>query len=156
MVAGASLTGCEYSYDEGPSRLDRSTAAPAVPDPAFLNDALEDEPVTEAELGDWLKEALPETEREVIHVAAGLLTPGEVRTEEAQDLPVGTYALALVCKSHRRVTFTVRTDEYTLVDLGLRCGLSRENVVYLSRESALTFRVEARYAANYAIRLTRF
>jgi hypothetical protein len=155
LVLGILLTGCEYSFDEGRSGPDPgSSAGPALPDPAFTRE-LEDEPVTEAEMDSWLKEALPETEREVIRMASGLLNPGEVRTEKAQDLPVGTYTLALVCKSERRVNFTVRTDEYTLVDLGLRCGPTRENVIYLSRESALTFRVESRSAANFAIRLTR-
>jgi hypothetical protein len=36
----------------------------------------------------------------------------------------------------------------------LRCGSTRENVIYLSRESALSFRVEARSDANFAYRLT--
>jgi hypothetical protein len=48
------------------------------------------------------------------------------------------------------VTFTVRTETLTLVDLGLRCGINRENVIYLSTDSVLTVRVEARTAANYA------
>ena len=156
LVAGGSLTACEYSYDEGRTRSDPgSSAAPAVPDPSFTNESLEDEPVSGAEMGSWLQEALPDTEREVIHVSSGVLNAGEIRMEKAENLPIGTYALALVCRSQRRVTFTVRTEEYTLVDLGLRCGPTRENVIYLSRPSALTFHVEARYPANYAIRLTR-
>lgn len=157
VVAAASITGCEYSYDEGwrpPDRGD-SSAAPVFTDPAFPSDSLQNDPVTEAELNDWMKEALPETERQVIHTGFGLLADGEVRTGTAADLPMGTYALALACRSQRRVTFTVRNDDDTLVDLGLRCGSNRENVIYLSRESALSFRVEARSEANYAYRLTR-
>ena len=156
LVATGFLTGCEYSYDEGRSRPDpASSTAAAVPVPAYTVDSLENEPVTEAEIGNWLQEVLPATASEVIHLGAGLLAPGEIRMDNAQDLPVGTYALALACRSQRRVTFTVRTDQYTLVDLSLRCGSTRENVIYLSRESALIFRVESLDAANYAIRLTR-
>jgi hypothetical protein len=156
VVAASSITGCEYSYDDDgwrPGPRD-SAAAPAFTDPAFPSDSLQDDPVTEAELDNWLKEALPDTERQVIHTAHGLLPAGEVHTGTAADLPVGTYALALACRSQRRVTFTVRNDQFTLMDLGLRCGSTRENVIYLSRESALSFRVEARSDANFAYRLT--
>jgi hypothetical protein len=157
VVAASSITGCEYSYDDAgwrPPGPRDSAAAPASTDPAFPGDSLQDGPVTEAELDDWLKEALPDTERQVIHTGYGLLSAGEVRTGTAADLPVGTYALALACRSQQRVTFTVRNDQFTMVDLGLRCGSTRENVIYLSRESALSFRVEARSDANFAYRLT--
>lgn len=106
-------------------------------------------------MGRWLEQALPHTEFEVIHTGQGLLSAGEVRIESAPQFPTGTYTLALACKSQRRVNFTVRNDDFTMVDVGLRCGSSRENVVYLSKDSALTIRVEARSAANYAYRLTR-
>jgi hypothetical protein len=53
------------------------------------------------------------------------------------------------------VTFTVRSDALTLVDLGLRCGVNRENVIYLSTETALTITVEARTGANFAYRVRR-
>jgi hypothetical protein len=53
------------------------------------------------------------------------------------------------------VNFTVRSDALTLVDLGLRCGINRENVIYLSVQTALTITVEARTGANYAYRLRR-
>jgi hypothetical protein len=155
VVAASSITGCEYSYDDGWRSGPRdSAAAPAFTDPAFPSDSLQDDPVTEAELDNWLKDALPDTERQVIHTGYGLLSEGEVHTGTAADLPVGTYALALACRSQRRVTFTVRNDQFTLMDLGLRCGSTRENVIYLSRESALSFRVEARSDANFAYRLT--
>jgi hypothetical protein len=84
-----------------------------------------------------------------------LLRAGEVRTEATPVLETGTYALALACRSQRRVTFTVRSDALTLVDLGLRCGINRENVVYLSAETALSIKVEARTGANFAYRLRR-
>ena len=58
-------------------------------------------------------------------------------------LPVGTYVLALVCRSQRPVTFTVSNEVYTMVDLSLRCGSKRQNVIYLPEETVLTFRVEA-------------
>jgi hypothetical protein len=40
-----------------------------------------------------------------------------------------------------------------MVHLSLRCGSKRQNVIYLAKETALTFRVEAQSEANYAYRL---
>ncbi|HJV97639.1 MAG TPA: hypothetical protein VJ617_00855 [Arthrobacter sp.] len=154
LVAAASLAGCEYTYEEG-WRPPDSVPAPAVTDQTFRGDLLRNEPVSEAELEDWVEEELPYTERQVVHTGFGILSGGEIKTDTAAGLPVGTYALALVCRSQRRVTFTVRTDEATLMDLSLRCGSTRENVIYLSKESALSFRVEPGSLANYAYRLTR-
>ncbi|MFM9276239.1 hypothetical protein ACKAE7_20400, partial [Pseudarthrobacter sp. NKDBFgelt] len=96
---------------------------------------------------------VPDTGQPVASAGAGLVAAGNVRTESTPVLGTGTYALALACRSQRRVTFTVRSDSLTLVDLGLRCGINRENVIYLSSETALTIRVEARTGANYAYRL---
>jgi hypothetical protein len=156
LVAGASLAGCEYTFDEGYGRPEPAgSAAAAVTDPAFAGDPRDSQPVSEAEMGPWLEQALPDTGREVVHTGHGLLSAGEVRIESAPHFPTGTYALALACKGQRRVNFTVRTDDFTMVDVGLRCGSSRENVVYLSKDSALTFRMEARSPANYAYRLIR-
>ncbi|MEJ1193846.1 hypothetical protein [Pseudarthrobacter sp. CCNWLW207] len=154
LMAAASLTGCEYTYDEG-WRPPDSVPAPAITDQSFPRDPLRNEPVTEAELEDWVEEELPYTERPVVHTDFGILTGGEIKSDTAAGLPAGTYALALVCRSQRRVTFTVRSDEFTLVELSLRCGSTRENVIYLSKDSALSFRVEPRSLANYAYRLTR-
>jgi hypothetical protein len=61
----------------------------------------------------------------------------------------------LACRSQRRVAFRVRSEEYTQVDLSLRCGSTRENVIYLSKDSVLSFRVEPISLANYAYRITR-
>ena len=83
----------------------------------------------------------------------GLISPGDTIVEYTGG-STGP-ALALVCRSQRRVTFTVRNDEFTLVDLSLRCGSTRENVIYLSKESSLMFHVEPRSVANFAYRLTR-
>ena len=59
---------------------------------------------------------------QVVHTGSGILAEGEIKSDVAAGLAVGTYALALVCRSQRRVTFTVRNDASTLVDLSLRCG----------------------------------
>jgi hypothetical protein len=91
----------------------------------------------------------------VVHAAAGLLAAGELRSDTTPVVGTGTYALALTCRSQRRVNFTVRSDALTLVDLGLRCGINRENVIYLSAATALTITVEATTGANYAYRLRR-
>jgi hypothetical protein len=111
--------------------------------------------VPEAQLEDWVTRTLPDTAEPAVHAGAGLLRAGEVRTEATPVLETGTYALALACRSQRRVTFTVRSETLTLVDLGLRCGINRENVVYLSAETALSIKVEARTGANFAYRLRR-
>jgi hypothetical protein len=153
LVAAGSLAGCEYTYEEG-WRPPESVPAPAFTDQSFPNDLLRNEPVTEAELKGWVEEELPFTARQVVHTGSGILAEGEIKSDVAAGLAVGTYALALVCRSQRRVTFTVRDDASTLVDLSLRCGSTRETVIYLSKESALSIRVEPRSLANYAYRLT--
>jgi hypothetical protein len=153
LSAGLAISGCEYTYEDGRSWGD--TAETVAPAPVFTRDPLQREPVSEAELEAWVARTLPDTGHPVVHAAAGLLAAGEVRTETTAVVGTGTYALALTCRSQRRVTFTVRSDSLTLVDLGLRCGVNRENVVYLSAETALSITVESRTAANYAYRLRR-
>lgn len=150
VLAAGALAGCEYTYDDG--RAGSATVAPA---PDFTRDPLQQDPVSEAELGDWVSRALPATTGPVVQADAGLLAAGQDRTASSPVLASGTYVLAIACRSQRRVTFTVRTETLTLVDLGLRCGINRENVIYLSTDSVLTVRVEARTAANYAFRVHR-
>lgn len=156
LTAGLALGGCEYTYDDGRNRSDvAETGETVAPAPAITRDPMRREPVSEAELEGWVKRTLPDTGHPVVHAGAGLLASGEVRTETTAVVEPGTYALALTCRSHRRVTFTVKSDSLTLVDLGLRCGVNRENVIYLSTETALSITVEARRSANYAYRLRR-
>jgi hypothetical protein len=154
LTAGPALGGCEYTYDDG-RWTDPDVEQTIAPAPVFTRDPLQREPVSEAELGSWVARSLPDTGDPVIHEAAGLLAAGEVRSETTPVVRTGTYALALTCRSQRRVNFTVRSDALTLVDLGLRCGINRENVIYLSVQTALTITVEARTGANYAYRLRR-
>lgn len=150
------LGGCEYTYDDGRDwSVPAETEGTALPGPLFTRDPLRRDPVTEAQLEDWVTRTLPDATQPVVHSGAGLLHAGEVRTEATPALETGTYALALACRSQRRVTFTVRSESLTLVDLGLRCGVTRENVVYLSTETALSIKVEARTGANFAYRLRR-
>lgn len=156
-LAGALLLGgCEYTYDDGRNQAEPVEAeATRVPGPVFTRDPLQNDPVSEADLAAWVARTLPDTDEPAIHAGAGLVAAGEVRTETTPELGTGTYALALTCRSQRRVTFTVRSESLTLVDLGLRCGVNRENVIYLSAKTALSIRVEARTGANYAFRLRR-
>ena len=154
VLAAGALAACEYTYDDGRAGSGQPTATVA-PAPAFTRDPLQQDPVSDAELGDWVSRALPDSTAPVIQADAGLLAPAEVRTISSTVLATGTYVLAIACRSQRRVTFTVRTETLTLVDLGLRCGINRENVIYLSTDSVLTVRVEARTAANYAFRVQR-
>lgn len=156
LAAGLALAGCEYTYDDGRNGIDAAeTGETVAPAPVFTRDPLQREPVSEAELGAWAARSLPDTGHPVTDSGAGLLGAGEVRTEWTPVVGTGTYALALTCRSQRRVTFTVRSNSVTLVDLGLRCGINRENVIYLSADTVLSIRVEARTAANYAYRLRR-
>ncbi|MDP9888799.1 hypothetical protein [Pseudarthrobacter enclensis] len=154
VLAAGALAGCEYTYDDGRAGNAQATASVA-PAPAFSRDPLQQDPVSDAELGDWVSRALPDSTGPVVQADAGLLVAGEVRSFSSPVLGTGTYILAIACRSQRRVTFTVRSDTLTLVDLALRCGINRENVIYLSTDSVLTVRLEARTAANYAFRVHR-
>jgi hypothetical protein len=153
VLAAGALAGCEYTYDDG--RAGAVRGATVAPAPAFTRDPLQQDPVSGADLGDWVSRALPDSTGPEVQADAGLLASGEVRTASSPVLEAGTYVLAIACRSQRRVTFTVSTENLTLVDLGLRCGINRENVFYLSAESILTVRLEAGSAANYAFRLRR-
>jgi hypothetical protein len=154
LLAGAALAGCEYTYDDGwQPALNGVSAAPRVTEPDFAADRWQNDPVDEADLEAWLETVQLGAGLQVQHRGYGLLRGGEVRTETAASLPVGTYVLALVCRSQRPVTFTVSNETYTMVHLRLRCGSKRQDVIYLPKETVLTFRVEAGSEANYAYRL---
>ena len=153
LVAGLALTGCEYTYDDGWRPAQDVTAAPSATRAEPNSDWWRDDPVDEARLDDWLEQSQMGAGLEVVHRGYGLLQALEVHSGATAVLPEGTYVLALVCRSQRRVNFTVRNEDATLVNLSLRCGSRRENVIYLSDESALTFRVEAQSAANFAYRI---
>lgn len=154
LALTAALAGCEYTYEEG-WRPPDSVPTPATTDQSFQRNPLRNEPVSEAELADWVEEELLYTGKPAAHIGFGILSGGEIKTDTAAGLPAGTYSLGLVCRSQRLVSFTVRSEQYTQVDLSLRCGSTRENVIYLSEDSALSFRVESRSLANYAYRLIR-
>ena len=153
VLAAGALAGCEYTYADG--RAGAVQGATIAPAPAFTRDPLQQDPVSGADLGDWVSRVLPDSTAPIVQADAGLLGSGEVRTVASPVLETGTYTLSLACRSQRRVTFTVSTETLTLVDLGLRCGINRENVFYLSTKSVLTVRLEAGSAANYAFRLRR-
>jgi hypothetical protein len=112
-------------------------------------------PVSGADLNHWVAEVLPELQGQVFHTGYGLLDAGATRNETTTQLPSGTYALTLVCRSTRRVSFTIRDKESILVDLSLRCGTSRVNVVQLPADTVLTVRVESLASANFAYRVSR-
>jgi hypothetical protein len=154
LGVGAVLSGCEYVYDDGRGPLPTATAPPFT-DVTLPQDPRRDLPVSGAELDAWVKQVLPDTEGQVFHTGYGLLGPGATRTESTGYLPGGTYALTLACKSPRRVAFTVRDGEFALVDLSLRCGTSRVNVIHLSSDSVLTVEVTAQSSANFAYRVSR-
>jgi hypothetical protein len=153
VLAAAVLGGCEYSYDDGRGEL--PAAAPVVTDPVLPRDPLENEPVSGHELTEWAKDVLPDAEGQVFHTSFGSVARGRSKTESTRQLPGGTYSLTLACRSERRVSFTVRDAEFALVDLSLRCGTSRVNVVHLSEDSVLKVTVEARSDANFAYRISR-
>lgn len=153
VLAAGALAGCEYTYDDG--RAGSAQAATAAPAPAPTRDPLQQDPVSAADLPDWVFRALPDGTGPVVQADAGILGEGEVQTVMSPVLETGTYSLAIACRSQRRVTFTVRTETLTLLDLALRCGINRDNVIYLSTDSVLMVRVEARTAANFAFRVRR-
>ena len=154
LSAGAVLSGCEYSYDDGRGALPVDTSTP-VTDAALPRDPLLDLPVSGAELDAWAREVLPDSSGQVVYTDYGTVEEDEETKESTGRLPSGTYALTLACRSERRVSFTVRDSEFALVDLSLRCGTSRVNVVHLSKASVLRITVEARRDANFAVKISR-
>ncbi|WP_251039927.1 hypothetical protein [Arthrobacter sp. ISL-72] len=154
LAAGAALSGCEYVYDDGRGPLPSATA-PRFTDAALPQDPRRNLPVTGAELDRWVEQVLPETEGQVFHTGFGLLEPGTTRRESTGQLPSGTYSLTLACKSPRRVSFTVRDGELALVDLSVRCGTSRVNVIHVSNDAVLSVEVAAQSGANFAFRVSR-
>lgn len=153
VIVASALGGCEYSYDDGRGEL--PAEAPVVTDPVLPRDPSENVPVTGQELTEWAKEVLPDAEGQVFHTSYGSVSRGRSKTESTKQLPGGTYSLTLACRSERRVAFTVRDSESTLVDLSLRCGTSRVNVVHVAKDAVLRVTVEARADANFAYRISR-
>lgn len=155
ITAGLScgLTACEYQYDDGLSA--RDSPSQTFADAALPRDPALNRPVSGAELSRWVAEALPATQGRIFHTGSGLLDAGATRNETTTQLPSGTYALTLACRSTRRVSFTIADKENVLVDLSLLCGTSRVNVVQLAADTVLSVRIESLAPANFAYRVSR-
>ena len=156
LFLGALLTGCEYQYPDDHWN-DDTPAASVLPatDAALPQDPGLRRPVTGAELDAWARQVLPEAQGQVFHTGYGSLDPGVPRSETTTPLPQGSYSLTLACRSSTSVSFIVSDVENDLVDLSLRCGTSRVNVIYLSADAVLTVTVNADAPANFAYRVTR-
>ncbi|WP_082699402.1 DUF6023 family protein [Arthrobacter sp. EPSL27] len=155
LALGTGLAGCAYEYDDGFATATEPTAAPTFTDAALTPDPRLNQPVSGEELDAWAAEALPDTGEQVFHTNYGVLAPGEDHEESTASLPAGSYALTLACRSPRRVSFSIGHGDIELVDLNLRCGTSRVNVVYLPAGVMLQIKVEARRGANFAYRVGR-
>jgi hypothetical protein len=149
------LAGCVYEYDDESASGMASASAPAFTDPSLPRDPAVNQPVAGAELEAWVAQVLPGAEGQVLHTNFGILEAEEEREETTAKLPEGSYALTLACKSPRRVSFSISHDNIELVDLNLRCGTSRVNVVYLPPDVTLHIKVEATSGANFAYRVSR-
>lgn len=152
----AVLTGCAYEYDEnfsgdsgGPS------AAPTLRDAAIPQAPSLNQPVSGAELDAWVLQVLPDAKGQTFHTGFGSLKPDEERSDTTAQLPKGTYALTLACRSTRRVSFSVENGDTELVDLSLRCGTSRVSVVTLPADAVLSLNVDSNAPANFAYRISR-
>ena len=156
VFLGTVLSGCAYEYsadhwdDESTSAAPPPSTDAALPQDPHLN-----EPVTGEELDDWVDAVLPDAEGQVFQTGFGTLETDEERKETTAQLPKGTYALTLACRSTRRVSFSIENGEDELVDLSLRCGTSRVNVVQLAAEASLSINVDANAPANFAYRVSR-
>ena len=146
------LCACEYHYDDG---LSANTPSRPFTDAALPQDPGRNLPVSGADLDQWVSEVLPAAQGQVFHTGYGLLDGAATRSESTTQLPSGTYAVTLVCRSTRRVSFTVSNKESVLVDLSLRCGASRVNVVQLAADTVLAVRIESLAPANFAYRVSR-
>ena len=153
LVLMLALAGCVYEYDDGSAG--GTAPAQTFTDPALPQDPMVNQPVSGAELDAWAAQVLPGAEGQVLHTNYGILEPDEEREETTANLPEGSYAVTLACRSPRRVSFSVGHDDVELVDLNLRCGTSRVNVVYLPPDVTLTIKVEAKAGANFAYRVSR-
>ncbi|MGO4188876.1 hypothetical protein [Pseudarthrobacter sp. TAF60_1] len=154
LLTSAVSAGCEYNYNDGwRPPLNDIAAATTSPQPDFSADQWQNDPVGAAGLEAWVETVQLGSGLQVAHRGYGLLRAGEIRSEVTAGLPAGRYVLALACRSKKAVAFSVTNEAYGLVHLSLLCGSTRRNVIYLSQETVLTFRVEAESAANYAYRL---
>ncbi|WP_427006279.1 DUF6023 family protein [Pseudarthrobacter sp. H2] len=156
LLLGSLLTGCEY-VDEDNDRDEGTAAASAPPSTsaALPQDPALSQPVAGAELDMWVKQVLPNAEGQVFHTGSGSLVADAERSETTGQLPSGTYTVTLACRSTSRVSFSVRNGEEELIDLNLRCGTSRVNVVTLAADTVLTVTMEAINPANFAYRVNR-
>jgi hypothetical protein len=155
LVLVLAVAGCAYEYDDGSAGGRAAVSTPLPTDSALPRDPTVNQPVSGAELDSWVAQVLPQSEGQVFHTNFGILEPEEEREETTANLPEGSYALTLACRSPRRVSFSVSLAETELVDLNLRCGNSRVNVVYLPPDVALHIKVEAKSGANFAYRVSR-
>jgi hypothetical protein len=156
VFLGTALSGCEYEYsaDHWDDESASVTASPPT-DAALPQDPHLNEPVTGDELDEWADHVLPDAEGRVFQTGYGSVKAGAVHTESTTPLPAGTYSVTLACRSKGRVAFTVRNGHEPLVDLSLRCGTSRVNVVSLSKDAVLSIQVTGQTAANFAYRVSR-
>lgn len=156
LLLGSVLAGCEYADEDDYWDDDFPTASAPPPTQAGRpQDPELNRPFTGAELDEWVKQALPPAEGQVLHTGYGSLEADVERTEPTGQLPSGTYALSLACRSNSRVSFVVRNGETSLVDLALWCGTSRVNVVSLPADAVLTVEVEGNGPSNFAYSVTR-
>jgi hypothetical protein len=153
FAAGSVLSGCEYVYDDGRPMV--PTPTPTFTDVRLPQDPRQNEPVSGVELELWVATVLPDTQGQEFHTGFGLLNPKESRAETTGHLPSGTYALTLACRSSYRVSFIVSDGEGELINLSLRCGTARVNVIQLAPDSVLTVEATSLTAANYAFTVSR-
>jgi hypothetical protein len=155
LLAGV-LAGCAYEYDEGlPNESGGPSAAPTQSGATISQDPSLNEPVSGAELEEWVLQVLPDAKGEALQTGFGTLEVDEERNETTSQLAKGTYAVTLACRSTRRVSFSIEDGENELVDLSLRCGMSRVNVLTLAADAILTLKVDANAPANFAYRISR-
>ncbi|MGX9899942.1 hypothetical protein ACW0JT_08520 [Arthrobacter sp. SA17] len=98
---------------------------------------------------------LPDTQGQAFHTGFGSMERRATLTETTGQLPSGTYALTLACRSHYRMSFVIRNGDAELINLSLRCGTARVNVIQLTKDSVLTVQMETVPAANYAYIVSR-
>jgi hypothetical protein len=155
MLAGV-LAGCAYEYDEGlAGESGGPSAAPRLSDAAIPRDPSLNQPVSGAELDAWVQQVLPDAKGEIFHTGFGTLELDEERMDTTAQLPAGTYAVTIACRSVRRVSFSVENGDTELLDLSLRCGTSRVNMVTLPDAAILSLKVDADAPANFAYRISR-
>ncbi|WP_284975563.1 hypothetical protein [Arthrobacter sp. efr-133-TYG-104] len=153
LTVASMVSACEYAYDEsgGPGAAVSTAAVTATVPP----DPTQEQAVTGEDLDAWAQAALPESQGQSFFASSGYVNAGESASGQTVSLPAGTYAVTMACRATRRVSFTVKAGDSTLLNLTLSCASARVSVVQVVKDGVLSITVASKFEANFAYRVSR-